>query len=223
MDAPDVATDVLAACLTDLAKVNTVTLARPPTLRWLRRATAGLPRGASFSLLDVGYGQGDMLRAICRWAQKAGLRPRLVGVDLSPASALAARAATDPALPIDYRVGDIFDLALDAPPDFVVSSLVAHHMTPDLLIRFIAWMEAESRRGWFINDLHRHPVAFYGFQALSVAAAWHPFVRHDGPISVARAFIHKDWSQMLQGAGLDKAAVEIAWRFPFRLCVGRIK
>ena len=223
MDADDVAPDVFAACLADLAKVNTVTLARPPTLAWLARATKSLAEGQSFSLLDVGYGQGDMLRAIQAWASRARFRPNLAGIDLNPRSAPAARAATDPALKIDYLVGDVFDYAPTEPIDFVVSSLVTHHMTDEQVVRFIRWMEATCVRGWFINDLHRHPVAFYGFQALSTAARWHPFVRHDGPVSVARAFKRRDWERLLIQAQVPRADVTIDWRLPFRFCVGRIK
>jgi SAM-dependent methyltransferase len=223
MDEPTVAPEVLAACLADLAKVNTVTLARPPTLAWLKRALRGLGTGGGFTLLDVGYGQGDMLRAIYAWSVRAKLRPRLFGIDLSPSSAPAARAATNPAWPIAYLVGDVLDFEPPVDLDFVISSLVTHHMTDDQLVRFIGWMEANARRGWFINDLHRHPIAYYGFSALSFAARWHPFVRHDGPLSVARAFRRMDWQRVLAKADIAPSDVSIDWRFPFRLCVGRLK
>lgn len=223
MEAPDIAEKDLTACLNDLARANTLTLARPPTLGWLARATRALPRGASFTLLDVGYGQGDMLRAIHRWAVKRGLRPRLTGIDLSPWSATAAAAATDPAWRINYLVGDVFDYAPDEPIDFVVSSLVAHHMPDDQLVRFMKWMEDNARRGWFINDLHRHPIAYYGFTVLSAATLLHRMVRHDGRISVARAFTRADWLGLLADAAIAPHDVAIDWRFPFRICLGRVR
>ncbi len=223
MDAVEVPPDVLAGCLGDLARVNTLTLARPPTLAWLSRATKSLARGAGFTLLDVGYGEGDMLRVIHRWAVKAKLTPHLAGIDLSPSSAPAARAATDPALNIEYLTGDVFEYAPAAPVDFVVSSLVTHHMTDDQVVQFIRWMEATTQRGWFINDLHRHPIAFYGFKIISTLAGWHPFVRHDGPVSVARAFQRADWERLLARAGVQRDQITLNWRFPFRLCVGHIK
>jgi 2-polyprenyl-3-methyl-5-hydroxy-6-metoxy-1,4-benzoquinol methylase len=223
MEAPDIAESDLTACLNDLARANTLTLARPPTLGWLARATRPLPRGGSFTLLDVGYGQGDMLRAIHRWAVRRGLQPRLTGIDLSPWSATAAAAATDPGWRISYLVGDVFDYAPEEPIDFVVSSLVAHHMTDDQLVRFIQWMDQHARRGWFINDLHRHPIAYYGFSVLSTATLLHRMVRHDGLISVARAFTRADWLRLLAAARIAPERVGIDWRFPFRICIGRIK
>jgi SAM-dependent methyltransferase len=223
MDAPDVSHEVFSDLLGDLAKVNTITLARPPTLRWLARATAKMKRSDRFTLLDVGCGHGDMLRAIARWARKAGLQAELTGIDLSPWSAPTARAATPPSDPITYISGDVFDFAPTHPVDFIVSSLVAHHMPDDLLVDFIRLMERTAVRGWFINDLHRHPLAFYGFGVLSTVAGWHSWVRHDGQISVARAFSFQDWRRLLDQAGVPREAVSLKWRFPFRICVGRIR
>lgn len=223
MDADGVTAADFAACLHDLAQVNTLTLARRPTLRWLADATAGLAPGDGFTLLDVGYGEGDMLRAVHAWATAQGFVPRLIGVDLNPLSEPAARAATDRALGIDYRTGDVFDFAGDEPVDFIVSSLVAHHLSDRQLTRFLGWMEARAIRGWFVNDLRRHWFAFYGFAALAAVMRWHRFVRHDGPVSVARSFVADDWARTLPTAGLAAADLTIARVFPFRLCVGRIR
>ena len=221
MDAPGVTAADFAACLRDLATVNTVTRARPPTLRWLADATAAMAPGTAFTLVDVGYGEGDMLRAIHRWATAAGFRPRLIGIDLNPLSEAAARAATDPVLGIGYRTGDVFDFAPAEPVDFIVSSLVTHHLDDRQVGRFLMWMETKAVRGWFVNDLRRHWFAFYGFRLLASVMRWHRFVRHDGPVSVARSFVPGDWARALANAGISGATVEKV--FPFRLCVGRLK
>ena len=223
MDDPAVDEATFRDCLTDLAAVNGWTLARPPTLRWLAQATRDLPRGTRFTLVDVGFGHGDMLRSIHRWATHRGLRPELIGVDLSPWSAPIARAATPPDMAIDYRTGDVFEARFDRPIDFIVSSLVAHHMTDDQLVAFLRWMEATAMRGWFVNDLHRHALAYHGFRVLSAIMRWHPMVRHDGALSVTRAFRRADWERLIARAGLDRAGVTLRWHLPFRLCVGRIK
>ncbi|MFC3714496.1 methyltransferase domain-containing protein [Sphingoaurantiacus capsulatus] len=223
MDDPAVDEATFAACLIDLAAVNGWTLARPPTLRWLAQATRDWPRARRFTLVDVGYGQGDMLRHIHRWATRRGLVPELIGVDLSPWSETSAREATPAEMAIDYRTGDVFEVAFDRPVDFVISSLVAHHLDDDQLIAFLRWMEATAAKGWFVNDLHRHAIAYHGFRALSSVMRWHPFVRHDGPLSVARAFRRDDWERLIAGAGLDRATIELRWHVPFRLCVGRLR
>jgi len=213
MDGDDVPPDVFAAVMHDLARVNTVTLARPPTLAWLTNAARGLER---FSVLDVGFGDGDMLRAIAR---AFGDRAVLTGIDINPRSQPAAAAVTPPGMAIDYRTGDAF--ALPDRFDFIVSSLTAHHMDDAGLVTFLRWMEASAVRGWFVNDLHRHWLAWRGFRLLALAARWHPFVRHDGAVSVTRSFRRADWDQLLGDAGI--AGATVAWKFPFRLCVGRVR
>lgn len=221
MDTEDVSAADFAACLADLAAVNSVTLARPPTLAFMRRVARGLGPGERLSVLDAGFGEGDMLRRIHRWGTRRGLRMDLRGVDLNPWSTAAAEAATPPAMGIRFVTGDLFDL----PPgetDVVISSLFTHHLTDAQVVDFLAWMEARARRGWFVNDLHRHPAAFHGFRLLSAAAGWHRFVRHDGPISVARSFRRRDWDALLRRAGLAGVAT-VRWHMPFRLCVSRVR
>ncbi len=217
MDDPALPPATYALVMADLAQVNTLTLARRPTLAWLARATKSLP---AFTLIDVGFGHGDMLRAIAVWARRRGIGASLTGVDLNPKSAPVAVAATDPALNIAYVTGD----AADQPaPDFVVSSITAHHMNDAELTGFLRWMEATAKHGWFVNDLHRSRIAWAGFAVIAMVMRWHPIVRHDGMVSVRRSFRRADWERLIAAAGIDRSAVTIRWVFPFRLCVGRIR
>jgi 2-polyprenyl-3-methyl-5-hydroxy-6-metoxy-1,4-benzoquinol methylase len=205
-------------CLSDLARVNTVTMTHRPMLAWLARESRGL-RG--FSLLDVGCGHGDALRRIRRWAARRGIRAELHGVDRNPWAARAAREATDTAMRIGYRTGDAFELDASEQFDFIVSSQFAHHLTDGQVVMFIRWMEAHASLGWFIGDLHRHWLPYYGFGLLAWIARWHHFVLSDGRISIARAFVPEDWRRLMRAAGLADSEVAIGWHLPFRLCVAR--
>ncbi|MHA6721580.1 methyltransferase domain-containing protein [Sphingomonas sp. RS2018] len=215
MDADDLPAETLAAVLADLAQVNTVTMAARPTLAFLERAVGDRP---AFRLLDVGFGDGDMLRRIARWAAKRGIAADLVGVDLNPNAAPAARARTPGDLPIAYQTGDYAALA-DEPWDVIVSSLVAHHMTHDQLVAFLRFMDTHARDGWLVNDLHRHGFAYHGYPLLASLARWHPIVRHDGRLSIARSYRPEEWPPILAQAGVTGARVYRT--FPFRLCVAK--
>ncbi len=214
MDADDLDAATYADVVGDLATVNTVTMARRPTLDFLARATAGRK---SFRLLDVGFGDGDMLRRIASWAKAKGIEAELVGVDLNPRSEQAARAHGGD---IRYVTGDYADLAQE-PWDVIVSSLVAHHMSHDQLIAFLRFMEGHASAGWFVNDLHRHGFAHWGFPVLATIARWHPIVRHDGTLSIARSYRPDEWPPLLTEAGITEAKVRRV--FPFRLCVERLR
>ncbi len=218
MDDPRLDDATYAAVLADLARVNRWTLAGRPTLRFLARAARGMP---AFRLLDVGFGQGDMLRRIARWARRRRVAVDLVGVDLNAASVGIARAATPVGMPIEYRAGDYE--AQPTPFDFVVSSLVAHHMTDAELVAFIRYMERMASAGWLINDLHRHRLAYWGFPLLARLLGLHRIVREDGRLSIARSFRPDEWRAILDEAGVPAGAARIVRRFPFRLCVERLR
>ena len=222
MDGDTVSQAQFAACMRDLATVNSVTLARRPTLAFVAAALRAAPQGRVPTVLDIGFGEGDMLRAIARLCERRGIKVRLVGIDLNPRSEPAARAATPAAMGIDFRTGDAFAWPAGEPLDLVISSLVTHHMADEEILRFLRWMEAHARLGWLINDLHRHWLPYYGFTAIAAAMRWHAFVRHDGPLSIARAFVRADWETRLGAAGVAGQA-RIAWWFPFRYCVERPK
>lgn len=212
MDADDLPADTYAAVVRDLAQVNTVTLAARPTLAFLRANTRA---AGHYRLLDVGFGDGDMLRRIARWGARHGVTFDLVGIDLNPRSEMAARADTPAELGIDYRTGDYADLGQE-PWDFIVSSLVAHHMTTDQLVVFLRFMDAHARVGWLVNDLHRHRFAYAGWPLLARLFRWHPIVRHDGHLSIARSYRPGEWRALIARGGV---AARVFTAFPFRLCV----
>lgn len=162
-----------------------------------------------------------MLRSIAAWAARRGVVAELVGVDLNPRSAAVARAATPSGLPIEYRTGDYRDQP-DA-FDLIVSSLVAHHMTEGELLQFLRFMEARGGLGWTINDLHRHALAHAAYPWIARGFGWHRIVREDGTLSIARAFRPAEWPPLLAAAGLAPEDAVVRRRFPFRLCVERLR
>jgi 2-polyprenyl-3-methyl-5-hydroxy-6-metoxy-1,4-benzoquinol methylase len=220
MDDPGLDVTIYQTCLADLAALNRLTLTHRPVLRWLARATRKLPPNAAFSVLDVAYGQGDLLRAIAAWADRRGFRAVLSGIDLNPRSAIAARAATASGVQIDYLTGDVFEYAPAQKPDFIVSSQFTHHLDDGEIVRLLRWLEKNAGLGWYITDLHRHPFAYYGFPLLATLLRWHRIVRHDGMVSIARGFRKSEWQALLSQAGTP---AKISWHLPFRHGVSRQK
>ena len=216
MDAADLPPAEYRAVLSDLVRVNRWTLAPRPTLNFVSRAARGSRR---VRILDVGFGGGDMLRKIARWAQRNGVSAELIGIDINPKSAAVAASLTPAGAPIEYRTGDYRDV--EGPFDIVLSNLVAHHMNDIELRDFLRFMEERAGRGWMINDLHRHRLAHLGYPPLAAVLRVHPIVRADGRLSIARAFRPADWRGILTEAGIEGA--RIVRRFPFRLCVERLR
>jgi len=222
MDDPNITCEVFGDCLHDLAIVNTLSLGYRPTLHWLAQIFKN-DQTQTISIVDIGSGGGDMLRRISYLAAKYKLSVTLTGVDLNPCAAQYALKATPSSLPIKFETSDIFDFAPERQFDFAISSLFVHHLSDEQLTRFLQWMDRHATKGWFINDLHRHPVAYFFIKYLSRLFGFHHMVQHDGPISVKRAFTKADWLRALTAASIPLDQTTIRWFFPFRYCIERHK
>lgn len=221
MDAAELAPARYARVLADLSRINALTLAVRPTLGFLDRVRARGIGDRPWRILDVGFGSGDMLARIARWGDRRGVALDLVGVDLNPKSAPIAEARLGERARL--VTGDYRDLAGQG-WDIILSSLVTHHMSAAERTTFLRFMEAESARGWLINDLHRQRLPFAGYPLLATLALVDPIVRRDGQLSVGRSFRRAEWQAMLADALPESAAAARVFRsFPYRLCVERIR
>ena len=225
MDSADTDFETFRVCLVDLSKVNYLTLAYRPTLRFFEHlARSGrLPADRTVNVVDAGSGFGDMVRKIDRWAVRRGLKLELTGADQNPLSTRAAEEVTTLGRPIRFVTTDIFAYQPPSQVDIVISALMTHQMDDTSLIRFISWMEANAAIGWFVNDLRRNALPYHLFYVTSRVLRFHEFVQHDGPISIACAFEVADWRRLLDSAGIPRAAAKISRAFPYRLCVSRLK
>ncbi len=212
----------LRACLRDIAKTNRWLMAYRPVLHWLN-SLALPPHAQPLRILDVGSGYGDGLRRIEQWARARGVPVELTGLDHNAHASAIASEASAAGSGIEWVTADVFAYTPQKPFHLVVSSQFTHHLGEADVIRFLQWMEGQAELGWFINDLSRATIPYYSFRILSVLAGLHHFVRHDGPVSIARSFVRDDWRRMCAAAGLGDEEVVIKGFKPARLCVGRRK
>jgi SAM-dependent methyltransferase len=208
----------LAPYLRDLARLNRIMLGHRPIIRWLQRALWPRIRSNGLTLLDVGCGSGDLLRAIRHWAQRRGISVRLIGIDISPETIAIARWMTAPGEAIEYACEDVRDWRPSFPVDFIVASLLTHHLVDDAIVCFLRWMDAQARRGWMVYDLQRHAVPYHAIGLAGRLLQVHPMVTADGRISVTRALARAEWYVLCARAGLPDA--DVRW-FAFRWLISR--
>jgi SAM-dependent methyltransferase len=214
--------DELRACLRDLARLNRWFLAYRPLLDWLD-IVASSSSAQPLHILDVACGYGDSLRRVERWSHANAIAVELTGLDLNPDAIAIATETTPSTSAIRWVASDVFTFEPDKPVHLIVSSLFTHHLTEPDVIRFVKWMEVNSKLGWFINDLSRAAAPYHLLRIFSKIAGLHRFVQHDGPVSIARSFIPDDWNRISAAAGLHQDDVSIQPSFPARLCVSRNK
>jgi 2-polyprenyl-3-methyl-5-hydroxy-6-metoxy-1,4-benzoquinol methylase len=163
---------------------------------WSRRWKAG----ETLRVLDVGTGGADIPRALARWTRGRRFRLQITAVDLRPEIVQAARERCRDYPEIAVRQGDAFALR-EEPFDYVTASLFLHHMPPENLSGVLKGLDRLALRGMVLSDLLRSRAGYWSVFLLSRLAG-NFVVRHDGPLSVRRAFRPEELDDLARGAGL---------------------
>jgi len=206
--------EAFSAALRDLERINRMSLAYRPTIRWLD-ALARRTGARRLSLLDVGAGGGDMLARVAAWGARRGVALDLVALDRSPHAEAHARAR-HPELRARWITADLFALGAQERFDAAICALFAHHLEDEAIARFLRLLDERARLGWLVSDLHRHPLPWAVVWAGVRLLRMDPMVVHDSTVSIARGFTRADWERLVERAGVR---ADIRWAFPFRWTV----
>jgi ubiquinone/menaquinone biosynthesis C-methylase UbiE len=211
MDAPDVDAGSLEAALRHVAMVNRWLGARRALIRHL---PWGLPPGRS-RVLDVGTGSADLPLAVARWARRAGRTIEITAVDRHAATLDAARRRTAGCPDVLLARADGLHLPFrDGAFDLGLLSMTLHHMDGSALVAILAELARVARGGRvLVGELERTLPHYLGARMLA-ATVWrrNAVTRHDGPLSVLRAFTAQELGDLARQAGLRSPEVR---RHPF--------
>jgi SAM-dependent methyltransferase len=172
-------------------------------------------------LLDVGTGAADIPAALLDAWPRARPPLDVTAID-SRQEVIDAALAVWPRLRrpgMDLVVGDGLSLPYpDASFDIVHASLVLHHLDPEDAALLLREMARVSRFGVVVNDLTRGWLPWAGGWVLLHLATRNRFTRHDGPLSVRRAYLPREARALIKGAGLDviheaRAVLGHRWAF----------
>jgi 2-polyprenyl-3-methyl-5-hydroxy-6-metoxy-1,4-benzoquinol methylase len=163
-------------------------------------------------ICEIGCGGGDNLAAIGRWAARKKTAISYIGIDINPACIAVAKERL-PATHTQLITADYRDVQFEQLPDIIFSSLFCHHFTNEELVKQLQWMQRQSRVGFFINDLHRHPAAYYSIKWLTAAFSGSYLVKNDAPLSVLRGFSRREWIDLLEKAGIVNFSLHWKWAF----------
>lgn len=174
-------------------------------------------RGRRLRVLDVGCGAGHALLALRERWPGPGRPGLLVGVDRHPEITALAEENVGPVGQVVVVQGDALRLpfATDA-FDLVICTLTLHHFFGGDAVRALREMARVACVAIVVNDLERHVLNYWAARLLAVTL-WRasPVTRHDGPLSVRRAFTRSELRRLGEEAGL--ADVRVRRHFPFRL------
>jgi SAM-dependent methyltransferase len=178
----------LAASLADIERLA-IFGGHRLTVKSLAREARRFPRDRRLVVLDVGGGRGDLARHLVAWARRDGRAVRVLVVDRDPVTAALARRHCAAFPEIAVLQGDATALPIrEDGVDLAVSVLTLHHLDPDAAARSLGQMREAARGAVIVNDLFRGRVAWLIVWLATRLFARHPISRHDGPLSVRRAY-----------------------------------
>ena len=197
-----------AASLADIDRLNAWFRGYALTLREMLKVDAAVPRGTTLLVLDVGGGRGAFAARLVDWARRTGRRIRVVVVERDAETLTLARRACAAYPEIALVRADATALPFgEGAADVVTASLVLHHLEPDAAVGALREMAAAARRAVVVNDLLRTRLSL-GLVWLATRLLWcHPISRHDGPLSVRRAYSSAELRTLAEKAGIARLTV----------------
>ena len=214
IDTGDYTAQEYEGCLRELRRVNHY-LGDTQALRKTLLREIENKNPPQFSVLDVGAGSGELLRAIAERA-KGERSARLVGLELNARSARAILEESKGFAEIFSIRADALRLPFaDASFDYAICSLFTHHFTDEKVVRILSEMKRVARRKIFVIDLHRHALAYFLYTTAGKLFLYNRLIRHDGALSILRSFKPDELKDLAAAAKLENVSVER--HFPFRL------
>ena len=168
----------------------------------------------SYRILDIGTGSADIPEGIARWARKHHIQVEIIATDINPYTCAYARHHIADFPEIKVVAADVFNLPFpDGAFDYTHAAMTLHHFTQEECVELLKIMHAKATHGLIVNDLLRHPLAYYSIKYLTRTFSKSRLVRNDGPLSVLRSFRPADIEELKRKTGID---LQYRWRWAFR-------
>jgi 2-polyprenyl-3-methyl-5-hydroxy-6-metoxy-1,4-benzoquinol methylase len=216
LDQDDIPFEAIQRNMKELDVINTWLGGHRITLNGLKRL---IQNRKKITICEIGCGGGDNLVAVEKWCKRQNITAKFIGIDINPHCIAVAKSKFENSnsrfIASDFRLVKF----RDEKTDIIFSSLFCHHFTNDELISMLSWMQNNATVGFFINDLHRHVLAYYSITFLTRIFSRSWLVKHDAPLSVLRGFIRKELTSLLDQAGILSKTIEWKWAFRWLIII----
>jgi 2-polyprenyl-3-methyl-5-hydroxy-6-metoxy-1,4-benzoquinol methylase len=215
MDDPRLSPEKLRQTYDDIGRANRLLGGDGVTLAAINHLISKNPQ-KTYSIIDVGCGNGALLRKICHAFRKRNLAVALTGIDINEtAITLAKEASVDyPEIAFD-RVDILQKESFSQKADIVISTLTMHHLSEDRIPLFLQCLAKMTRIGIIINDLQRSRSAYYLFKLFSVIFIKTKIAKNDGLVSIRSGFTKKELLQYSTRLPDFDHEIRLKWAFRY--------
>ena len=217
MDDFDMKGEVLRDALDKIAKINQLLGGNTLTLQGVKEILKQNPTQEKITIVDVGCGNGDMLRKLADYGKENNISLELVGIDANQFTVTYAENLSVNYKNISYRCEDIFEKSFEnLQYDIVLCTLTLHHFKDDEIIKLLKIFATNATRGIVINDLQRSSISYRLFQGLCFIFRLNTMSREDGLVSILRGFKKPELEHFSKILNFKSYSIEWKWAFRYQ-------
>lgn len=175
------------------------------------------------TIVDVGCGNGGMLRMLADYEKETNIDFRLIGIDANNYTIKYARKLSKDYPNIEFKCLDIFDDKFkDLSYDIVLCTLTLHHFKDDEILKIIATFNNNAAIGVVINDLHRSKIAYRLFSFMCGLFNLNRMSREDGLLSILRGFKKEELELYSKKLNLNNSRIQWKWAFRYQWIISKL-
>jgi 2-polyprenyl-3-methyl-5-hydroxy-6-metoxy-1,4-benzoquinol methylase len=213
LDGDDIPFEDIKQNMHELDMINTWLGGHQITIKGFQHFIDRMSHAQTLHICEIGCGGGDNLRVIQQYCKKKSINIQLLGIDINPHCIAYAQSRKENQ-GIEFICSDYAAVSFAQKPDIIFSSLFCHHFTEHELQQQFLWMKDNSKLGFFVNDLHRHPLAYHSIKLITKVFSKSYLVKNDGPLSVARGFKKEELIQLCERSSINN--YQLKWKWAFR-------
>ena len=205
----------LRDALDKIARINQFLGGNQLTLQGVQQLIGS--KNKKLTIVDVGCGNGDMLRTLANFGSKNKLEFNLIGIDANAFTINHAINLSKEYSNINYQCIDIFEEKFkELKYDLVLCTLTLHHFKTDQINYLLQLFSKQSTIGIVINDLHRTTISYRLFQLVCFVFRLNRMSKDDGLISILRGFKKEELVTFSKKNNLQNFTIHWKWAFRYQ-------
>jgi 2-polyprenyl-3-methyl-5-hydroxy-6-metoxy-1,4-benzoquinol methylase len=209
--------EVLREALDKIAKINQFLGGNSLTLNGLKELILTVPKSKVITIVDIGCGNGDMLRVLSNYGKENNYSFNLIGIDANAFTVKHAIKLSESYSNITFKCEDIFEYDFSQLKcDILLCTLTLHHFKNPEIESLLTTFYANSKLGIVINDLHRSWLAYRLFQIICFLFQLNSMSREDGLTSILRGFKKEELETFSNKLGFKEYTIQWKWAFRYQ-------
>jgi len=206
----------LEQTLEEIAGVNQMLGGNRISIKAVKTILGSISTDKHITIVDVGCGNGDMLRSLAKMAKKHNMNVELLGIDANPHAINIAKELSSNFENLSYNVINIFDEEFGKLKyDIALCTLTLHHFKDDEISDLMRVMCQNTSISVIVNDLHRSRIAYYLFKLYSWVFKLGPISKADGLTSILRGFKKEELQSISRKLQLKTYSIQWKWAFRY--------